>query len=357
MVRVCAELSRLGHAVTLMVPQRTNPIQQDIFSFYGVDPLFKIIFVQSFDWMRFVRILGPFSFLLATYTFARGCVRILPKATDVVMTRDALVAYVLGGKGISCVYNAHHWSQRAVLLRMLLSHIRGVVCNSSGTAEAVQRVMDVPVKRIHNASDPNPYRGIDKETLRQELNLPVKERIVLYAGHLYGWKGFDTVLGAARLALPDPSLKFVCIGGTEQYVKIYSEKVAREKLVNVLILGQKPKAMVPKYLAAADILLLPNSARSEESVRFTSPIKLFEYLASGVPIIASDLPSIRDVVDDTSVQFVPADDPIALAQAIRTSLIYPSEAAVRAQKGLAVASEHTWEQHAEQLVLFFESVI
>ena len=85
--------------------------------------------------------------------------------------------------------------------------------------------------------------------------------------------------------------------------------------------GTVPHKAVPFHLAAGNLIALPNSAEQEISARYTSPLKLFEAMASNRPIVASDLTSLREVLtDDKNAVLVPPDDKHALAVAIAIGL-------------------------------------
>ena len=127
-------------------------------------------------------------------------------------------------------------------------------------------------------------------------------------------------------------------------------------LSNVAVLGWKPKAEVPKYLAAADVLILPNIATTRESTEFTSPLKLFEYMASGVPIVASDLPSLREILCEKNAFLTAPGDAQALADTIRRVLTDTQGAQARASRALTEAGRHTWEAHATSVADFMQSL-
>ena len=95
-------------------------------------------------------------------------------------------------------------------------------------------------------------------------------------------------------------------GGVPNMILINSEKKAKGS-ENILVLGHKPHKTMPVFLKAADVLVLPNSAKEEISRSYTSPLKLFEYMASGRPIVASDLPSIREVLNENNSLLVSPD--------------------------------------------------
>lgn len=347
--RVCGELALLGHSVTLYVPVRTNTIQEDSFAFYGIEQNFKVVVVPSPDYMRFVRYLGQLAFFLSERAFLH---RLSLPLDAVVYTRDATTVDYLSKRGYSCVYNAHNWSSSRA---RRLTRARGVVCNSHGTEAAVRSALTVPTLVAYNATDPNLFVGADKIQLRKELDLPQEGAIAMYTGHLYGWKGMDVLLECARALAGGPSLHLVIVGGTKE--DIHTARERAEGLENIVFLGYQPKALISKYTAAADVLLLPNTAMTEESVRYTSPLKLFEYMASGVPIVASDLPSLREILSEQSAFLVHSGDVDAFVTAIRRALADTAEARIRATGALREASFHTWRAHAEQVAAFIAKVV
>jgi len=116
-----------------------------------------------------------------------------------------------------------------------------------------------------------------------------------------------------------------------------------EGLSNVRIDGFQPPARVPLYLAAADLAALPNRSKPEISAKYTSPLKAFEYMASGLPIVASDLPSLREVLgEDPLTRFAEADSSQELADVIKETL---SEVLGRVPRG----GDFTWLARAERV--------
>lgn len=139
---------------------------------------------------------------------------------------------------------------------------------------------------------------------------------VVYAGHLYDYKGIPTVLAAARQM---SEVVFHLIGGWPDDVE--RQRVAAKSLglENVVFHGLLPQAKLPPYLWHADVLLLPPSA-DHPSAAWTSPVKMGEYLAAKVPVVASSVPALRDWLDDTQVEFFTPDDADSLAAALRRVL-------------------------------------
>jgi glycosyltransferase involved in cell wall biosynthesis len=177
-----------------------------------------------------------------------------------------------------------------------------------------------------------------------------------YAGHLYPWKGVDLVIEAIA-GLQDS--RGLIVGGHEQEPDLARVKALAERLycsLRITFTGMLPPGEVAARLRAADVLLLPNPS-SALSREFTSPLKLFEYMASGTPIVASDLPSLREVLTDGhNALLVEAGNPHAFTEGVRRIKDDPSLGARLAAQALADVREYTWEKRAERLTALFAEV-
>jgi glycosyltransferase involved in cell wall biosynthesis len=124
----------------------------------------------------------------------------------------------------------------------------------------------------------------------------------------------------------------------------------------VTLTGLVPPAEVAGLLRSAHVLVLPNSA-SAISAAYTSPLKLFEYLAAGRPIVASDLPAFREVIGDEQAVLVAPDDPGALAAAL-TALRDDYARRVRmGEAAFALASAYTWDARAAHIETLCREVV
>jgi glycosyltransferase involved in cell wall biosynthesis len=180
---------------------------------------------------------------------------------------------------------------------------------------------------------------------------------VAYAGHLYPWKGVDTLIRALAAV---PSARGLIIGGHPAEPDLERLRMLSTSLQlgdRITFTGLLAPSEVAGHLEAADILVLPNSGTTV-SARYTSPLKLFEYMASGRPIVASDLPALREVLrNELNALLVTPDDPAALAGAI-TRLACDGALALRlARSAFADASLYTWETRAARLDSLLRSVV
>jgi glycosyltransferase involved in cell wall biosynthesis len=173
--------------------------------------------------------------------------------------------------------------------------------------------------------------------------------VAAYAGHLYPWKGVDVFVRALALA---PSVHGLIVGGHP----LEPDRARVEALVQSLGLsarvtftGLVPPHEVAGRFAAAAILVLPNVA-SAISDRYTSPLKLFEYLWMGRPIVASDLTAIREVLTNRrTALLVPPGDAEALAGALETLAADRDLARSLGAAARALAPDYTWARRAERM--------
>jgi len=191
----------------------------------------------------------------------------------------------------------------------------------------------------HDACDPALFEELPaKSDARAELELDADRQVVVYTGGLLPWKGVDVLIDAAR-ELPD--VQVLIAGGMPADVDRARAQAAG--LENVRIDGFQPPARVPLYLAASDLAVLPNRSRPLISARYTSPLKAFEYMAAGLPLVASDLPSLREALEEQAgVSFVEPDDSKALAEGLG--------AALQSSAGRSSGTVRSWGQRAVRLL-------
>ena len=157
-----------------------------------------------------------------------------------------------------------------------------------------------------------------------------------YAGSFrYAWKGQNILLRVADM-LPE-GLKIAVIGE------------ARFSHPRVKVLGFHPPAEVQRLLDEAQVAILPNLGDVTQSRFYTCPLKLLDYMAAGCAIVASDLPSVREIVSPKEALLVPPDDPRALAEGIKQLASDRELRLSLAQAAHERAKEFTWERRAERI--------
>jgi glycosyltransferase involved in cell wall biosynthesis len=351
-VQLVRALASKGARVYLSLPYRSG-LSENPFTYYGVSTDAVYSYIGHTDPFLYEGLVGGrISFYLSKFIFLWAQFRFAPPRTTYIYTRDVEIAWLYALWGYKTFYNAHNFPASSWLHIKLLSRVTGVVANSEGTAYEYRSRMKVPVCVLPNGVELERFTSVtsSKGVLRATFELPQQVPLVMYTGHLYAWKGVDVVLEAARIL---PAVTFVLIGGLEKDIEQYRELVAAEGLKNVLVLGHKPVSDIPSYLKAADVLLLPNSATSREGERYTSPLKLFEYMAAEVPLLASDLSSLREILTDDTAEFFTPDSAPDCAEKISQMLTDTQKAQHKADMAYKVVQEnYTWDKAAEKLIEF-----
>jgi glycosyltransferase involved in cell wall biosynthesis len=171
-----------------------------------------------------------------------------------------------------------------------------------------------------------------------------------YLGNFHPWKGVEILVRASERA---PDLRVRLVGG-EPEPRARIEALARSLGVadRVRFVGEVPPSKRWGYLAEASVCVLPLT-RSAFGTSFTSPLKLFEYMAAARPIVASDLPALREVLrDGENALLVPPEDPAALARAIRRLAEDQPLAERLAAQAARDVRAYTWEARGRRIVDF-----
>ena len=364
----CHALAARGHDVTLVVRPDTAPLPRDPFQFYGW-PALAALRVQAVPTSR-----GPrrrrVRFLLEALRRARA------RPDAIVYTRDlGLAAFLLqlpAARRPRVVYESHGVTAvvSEEMPRLLgkpelvpsqgklrrLDRRERRVWSLAGAYVTITRALANDLAARYGPR-PNVFvvpDGAKAGSDRGQTGVrPGSDRrqtaLVAYAGHLYPWKGVDVFVQALARANGARGL----IGGghpAEADLGRVQALIRQLDLTSrVQVTGLVAPDEVSRKLAHADILVLPNTA-SAISERYTSPLKLFEYLTLGRPIIASDLPAIREILeDDKTALLVPAGDPGALAAAIGRIAADTALASRLGAAALALAPSYTWEARAARL--------
>jgi len=123
----------------------------------------------------------------------------------------------------------------------------------------------------------------------------------------------------------------------------------------LLLVEKVSHDIIPYYLKSADVLVLPNKKGDVVSEYYTSPLKLFEYMASNVPIVASNLPSIKEILNDENSFLFEANNQDDLLKKINYSLNNEEESRIKASKSFEDAKKYTWSERAVSIINFIKS--
>lgn len=314
------------------------------------------------DWIDRVPRSGQFlPARLQEWSFGRSAARIVTRRfpSARVIARDVEVAHALRSQGARVAWEIHRLPggrlRRGMARRALDAGVLPLAI-SGGVAEDVQSVLGVSRDRIHvahDAIDPSFVEAMpSRAEARLRLGLDADKPVVLYAGGLLRWKGVETLVEAGR-GDGLGGAQVVIVGGMDQDVRDLEETVGFEP--NVRVDGFKPAREIPTYLAAADLAVVPNRRAPRISSHYTSPLKVFESLAAGLPLVVSDLPSMRDVLDEKTAVFVEPESPEDLARGVRELLDDSGRRARMAEAGRERVRSNTWEARARKILSIFDS--
>ena len=375
-METCHALAARGHEVTLLVRPDSHTPARDPFTFYGLERIPGLrIEVAPVTGSATSRRVG-----YLTFTIGRAVGR---GRQDLIFTRDLGLASLLlrlpAAMRAPVVYEAHGIAAdvAAALPDLLTGAPRASPSKLRRLArrdERVWRAADGYVtitaalrRELARRFGERPRIALVPDGVRSEgvenSSQPELERddegrtfTIGYAGHLYPWKGADLVIEAVA-ALPDT--RGTIVGGHEGEPDLERLKAFALELncaSRVTFSGLVPPSKVAAMLRQADVLVLPNRA-SAISNEFTSPLKLFEYMASGRPIVASDLASLREVLrDGENALLVEPGNPQALVAAIRRIKEDRALGARLAGRARQDVRDFTWARRADRLDALFAEV-
>lgn len=348
--QMCHAFTQAGAEVELVVQRRVSVLHEDAFTYYDLPKSFQITELRTFDTLQYAwtGLPGRVSYILQTLIFALHVLWYVLRTPGVVYSRDEALLYLLSflGRPFSYEIHAPKWNfvtrrvvQRAALLFPISQGLKDFYIEKGIAPERLLVAPDAVNLNQFNIPD-------GRETCRKRLGLPLNRKIVLYAGHLYERKGAFVVGEAAPLL--DNNVLVLFVGGTDHEIPNFTKRFGNDS--HILILGPKPYAEIPYYLRAADVLVLPNSSKDADARIYTSPMKLFEYMSSGIPIVASHVSSLREILDERMAYFFIPDDPRSLASELAHVLTHSQEADEKAKDAREQIKNHTWEKRAKNII-------
>jgi glycosyltransferase involved in cell wall biosynthesis len=346
-----------GLEVTVLVPKRKNTISDDPFMYYGIKNNFKIVYIPIIDlfednlsyklafWVSMI----SFTFNIFIYLIRES------KGEDIIYSNEIQPLLPVSFFWKNCFYEMHDFPESKFgIFSLALSRMKWVLVHNKWKLEEIWKKFPKLSKNKFiyetNAVDIKDFDlDISTMTARGKLELPLDKKIIMYTGHLYSWKGAHTLAQAVSKLTDDYLTIFV--GGTEKDIKIFRETYGTK--THIMIVGFKRHNEIPLWQKAADILVLPNTAKEAISLYYTSPMKLYEYMASKRLILASNIPSIREIVNEKCAIYFNPDDEESLAGKIREGINMDSSMRDSFVNSAFVAvGEHTWEKRAQRIINF-----
>jgi glycosyltransferase involved in cell wall biosynthesis len=275
------------------------------------------------------------------------------KKSDYIYTRDIIVAYVLRTffrkKIILEIHELNPSSIWKFFLRRIKNRMFRIITTTQNLKDDLIKLghKSNKIEVLSNGIRLGDFNKVnDKKSLRIKYEIPTDKKIVLYLGSFILWKGCETLLDASKNF--DNDIQLVMVGGDKQ-----KSKELKKKYNNVIFFGRVRNSIVHEFLSLADVLVLPNNRKTLDSIRYTSPLKLFEYIASKRPVVASDLPSIRAIVNENEVMFFEPENSKDLSEKINTILKDKKLANKLVNNSYEKMKNNTWDNRAKRISQIF----
>jgi glycosyltransferase involved in cell wall biosynthesis len=278
---------------------------------------------------------------------------VLSQRDTLVYAREILIACIAAVAGRSAIYEIHHELHDA-LGRMLLRFFKNrihIVAISQALANYVVQELGIARERVivaHDGVNLQHFQVPAADLTTRVGVLRAEAPKALYVGSLYPGRGIEHIIAAAQQC---PHIDFIVIGGTREEQNRYRSLARTE---NLFMVPAVPHCEVPALLLSADLLLMPYT-RAVPTHKYMSPLKMFEYMATGRPIVAPRLGPITEVLSDDCAYLYESESSDDFIRAIREATSAPEENALRARRALElVTREYTWEKRAERVLAYYD---
>ena len=352
--KMCEGFLEAGADLELVVPWRRTS-KKTPKEFYGLKldiPLKKLPAIDSFNfgWLGFF--IGSLSFMVSYFCYLFW--KKISGEKMVIYTVDMDNFSFLAIPFLNAPYFAesHDAKKRNFLWAFFFKKIKGLIVINQLIKEEIKKNFGVADEKIivfPNGIDWEFFEGFNQSAARNRLNLPADKKIVLYSGKFYSWKGLEILVGLAQ-KLPLQVLLYLVGGEKKELENILKKEI---NLPNLVCVGQRDYKEMPWWLAAADVLLVLGTRQNEYSYLYTSPMKLFEYLASRRPIVASATPAVRQIISEEDAWFYEPDDAESLFQAVSEALT--EETSEKTENGFEKVKNFSWQKRAENILNLIKS--
>ena len=337
-------LAQLGHDVTLIVPasDQSHSNWNELAAFYGLQKEFRIEYLPNasrrlffLSAVRRAKSLKPdLLYVWPLQSAVLGLMNGLP----VVLEMHDLPSGRIGPFWFRYFRDSRGKKRMAVITKALKDALVDRYGAFLHQSDVVLAPNGVELERFERLPGPS--------MARRSLGLPEAPTVVC-TGHMYPGRGMELFV---ELAKKQRGIRFVWAGGKQEDVDAWKAKT--QSIPNVTFTGFLHNAQLPIYQAAADVLLMPYSheigisSGMGHSAQVSSPMKMFEYMASGRAIVASDLPVFHEVLNDNNAVFCPPEKVVAWDGALQALFDNPARREELARQARHDAQKYSWTVRA-----------
>ena len=343
--------ANIGHPVLALAPRRFGRSKKTLREYFSLVRMIPVTYLFTID-ITYIPFISKFAYAVYTFTFIctlTPYLFITRKRGACFFVNDMIVAYILSMFGFEVVYEVHDYPVGShTLYRNTFARVGHILVNTIEKKSDLERDFGVAPQKIIIAPNGVDFEKFnieeDKAKARERLDLSSDRKIVVYTGSLFAWKGVDTLAKASE----HTHANIYIIGGGDDDILRFRNTYAH--FSNLHIIGHQPHEKIPLWLRAADVLVIPSASGSVISERYTSPMKLFEYMASGTPIIATDVPSTREILTDDEAWYVEPDNPMCMGELVNKLVVSEEVTKERAVRAQTHSQELSWIARAQSIL-------
>jgi len=355
-MKMCQAFRQLGHDIHLLAPKRKiecpmNP--EALWSHYGIQNPFRINWIGIIPYLRE----HDYAWRAAWWAKKESC--------DLVYTRNIPSALAAGFMHLPCICEIHSLPLRKRTFCRMVRRQRYqklVVISQALKSDLLEQYGDW-IREDHilicsDAVDLERFSNMpDMATARRELGWDESGCVFGYAGQFYKGKGIETIF---KLARKFPEHRFMIMGGNEDMLEYWRHYALQGNMRNIHSVGFIANQDLPQYLAACDALLMPYQKVSVTDgglniSPWLSPMKMFEYMASGRLIITSDLPVLREVLSDDTAVFCAPDRLESWVHAIQRVSQKDSIFTTVMERAKRTVQNYSWKSRIQRILASCEN--
>lgn len=314
--------------------------------------------ILPFRYPKLLKLMAEIVFYGSYYIFLTFYL-IRNKQESIIYSRDiyALFLISLYKKNNMYYYESHDFPGSnigRIIQAGIITRLNGIISICEPLTEFYKELSpDQNHITIQDGVEDEMMENISKDKARKITKLPRNKIIVMYTGNIYKSKGIYSLAEAAGI-LNNEYLIYI-IGGDNKSEDMNNLKdfINQKNIKNIILTGYVQHSDIKYYLHSADILLLPNSKNSINTYLYTSPMKLFEYMASNRPIIASNVPAYADILKHkTNAYLVEPDNAVEIADAITMLSSNIKIADEISENAFKEANKYTWNERSKKILMF-----